>query len=256
MAYNLREENDFKYIEEGEGPVLLLLHGLFGALSNWVDVTSYFSPKYKVVIPLMPIYSLPLLNTNVKALANFVHDFLLFKNYKDIVLIGNSLGGHVGLVYLTKHPERVKALVLTASSGLYEDAMGGSFPRREDYNFIKQKVEYTFHDPKTASKELVDEVFSIVNDKGKLIRILSLAKSAIRHNMSDELHTIKQPTCLIWGKQDNVTPPVVAEDFHKLIPNSDLFWIDQCGHAPMMEQPKEFNEILDKWLTKTLNGQK
>src|SRR5678815_608552 len=88
MAYNLREENDFKYIEEGEGPVLLLLHGLFGALSNWVDVTSYFSPKYKVVIPLMPIYALPLLNTNVKALANFVHDFLLFKKYKDIVLIG------------------------------------------------------------------------------------------------------------------------------------------------------------------------
>jgi pimeloyl-ACP methyl ester carboxylesterase len=252
MQNTVREENGFQYIEEGEGPVLLLLHGLFGALSNWVDVTSFFSPRYKVVIPLMPIYSLPLLNTNVKALAGFVHDFVLFKNYKDVVLIGNSLGGHVGLVYITRHPEIVRSLVLTGSSGLYEDAMGGTFPRREDYNFIKKKVEYTFYNPDNASKELVDEVFGIVNDKGKLIRILSLAKSAIRHNMSDELHNIKQPTCLIWGKQDNVTPPVVAEDFHKLIPNSELFWIDKCGHAPMMEQPKEFNEILDKWLMKTL----
>src|SRR5688572_7939009 len=151
----LKEENGFSFIEEGEGPVLLLLHGLFGALSNWVDVTERFSARYKVVIPLMPIYSLPLLNTNVKALANFVHDFVLFKGYKDVILIGNSLGGHVGLVYITRHPDKVKALVLTGSSGLYEDAMGGTFPRREDYNFIKQKVEYTFYDPKTASKELV-----------------------------------------------------------------------------------------------------
>ena len=253
MHYRLKEENGFSFIEEGEGPVLLLLHGLFGALSNWVDVTSRFSPHYKVVIPLMPIYSLPLLNTNVKALAGFVHDFILYRDYRDFTLIGNSLGGHVGLVYLSKHPERIKALVLTGSSGLYEDAMGGSFPRREDYNFIKQKVEYTFYDPKTASKELVDEVFAIVNDKGKLIRILSLAKSAIRHNMSDELHAIRQPTCLIWGKQDNVTPPEVAEDFHRLIPHSELFWIDQCGHAPMMEQPDRFNEILDGWLKKTTN---
>lgn len=250
MHYSIHEEKDFKYIEVGEGPVLLLLHGLFGALSNWVDVTSHFSSRYKVVIPLMPIYSLPILNTNVKALANFVHDFILFKNYNDITLIGNSLGGHVGLVYVTRHPERIKAMVLTGSSGLYENAMGGSFPRREDYNFIKEKVEYTFYDPKTASKELVDEVYEIVNDKGKLIRILSLAKSAIRHNMSEELDVIKQPTCLIWGKQDTVTPPEVAEDFHKLIANSDLYWIDKCGHAPMMEQPQEFNQTLDKWLEK------
>jgi len=250
MHYPLREDGEFKYIEEGEGPVLLLLHGLFGALSNWVDVTSFFSPHYKVVIPLMPIYTLPVLNTNVKALAGFVHDFMLYKGYHDVTLVGNSLGGHVALVYITRHPEKVKALVLTGSSGLYEDAMGGSFPRREDYDFIRKKVEVTFYDPKTASKELVDEVFAIVNDKGKLIRILSLAKSAIRHNMSDELHTIRQPTCLIWGKQDTITPPQVAEDFHKLIANSDLYWIDRCGHAPMMEQPKEFNEVLEKWLEK------
>jgi pimeloyl-ACP methyl ester carboxylesterase len=254
MSYEIKQENNFQFIEEGKGPVLLLLHGLFGALSNWTDVVNHFSQRYTVVIPLMPIYTLPILNTNVKALAEFVDDFIDYKQYKDVILIGNSLGGHVTLVYVKKHQEKIKGMVLTGSSGLYENAMGGTFPKREDYNFIKQKVEYTFYDPKTASKELVDEVFGIVNDKGKLIRILSLAKSAIRHNMSDDLQFMKLPACLIWGKNDTITPPDVAEEFHKLLPKNELHWIDQCGHAPMMEQPIEFNKILDGWLKKTFPG--
>jgi pimeloyl-ACP methyl ester carboxylesterase len=248
MRYEVKREGEFQFIEEGTGPTLILLHGLFGALSNWVDVVSHFSKNYRIVIPLMPIYSLPILNTNVKALSEFIHDFITFKAYKDFVLIGNSLGGHVTLVYVKKHPDDVKAMVLTGSSGLYENAMGGTFPKREDYNYIRQKVEYTFYDPNTATKELVDEVFDIVNDKSKLIRILSLAKSAIRHNMSDDLQHMKLPSCLIWGKNDTVTPPDVAEEFHRLLPASSLYWIDKCGHAPMMEQPAQFNEILDKWL--------
>ena len=101
---------------------------------------------------------------------------------------------------------------------------------------------------RAAKKELVDEVFEIVNNKEKLIRILALAKSAIRHNMAEELHTFEMPVCLIWGKNDNITPPDVAEEFHKLLKHSSLFWIDQCGHAPMMERPAEFNAILKPWL--------
>ena len=250
MQYEIRKAGEFQYIEEGEGPTLLLLHGLFGALSNWMDVVERFRKKYRVVIPLMPIYGLPLLNTNVKALSEFVYDFIRFREFHDVILVGNSLGGHVTLVFVKKHPEFVRAMVLTGSSGLYENAMGGTFPKREDYQFIKTKVEYTFYDPKTATKELVDEVYGIVNDKGKLIRILSLAKSAIRHNMSEDLKYMKLPTALIWGRQDTVTPPDVAEEFHRLLPHSELFWIDHCGHAPMMEQPQHFNDILEAWLKK------
>ena len=83
----------------------------------------------------------------------------------------------------------------------------------------------------------------------KALKTLSIAKSAIRHNMANDLLHMQQPACLIWGKQDGVTPPEVAEDFNKLLPNSDLFWIDKCGHAAMMEQPEEFNTILHNWLT-------
>lgn len=252
MGLEIKEENGFKYIEEGEGDVLLLLHGLFGALSNWEEVTNEFKTEYRVIIPLLPIYELPLLTTGVTSLAKFLLKFVKFKQLKNINLLGNSLGGHVGLIFTLQHQEYVKTLILTGSSGLYENAFGGSFPKRENYEFIKEKVAVTFYDPEFATKELVDEVFETVNDRGRVIRILAMAKSAIRHNMAKELHKITIPVCLIWGKNDTVTPPDVAKEFHSIFPNSELNWIDKCGHAPMMEQPLEFNVHLRKFLDRVL----
>jgi pimeloyl-ACP methyl ester carboxylesterase len=250
MDFVLKEENGFSYIDEGEGEVLLLLHGLMGALSNWDKVIEEFRSEYRVIIPILPIYDLPLLTTGVKTMAKYVHKFVRYKQLTDITLLGNSLGGHVALIYVLSHPSIVKSLVLTGSSGLYENAFGGSFPRRGSYDFIKEKVEYTFYDPKTATKELVDDVFRIINDRHSVIRILAMAKSAIRHNMKNDLHKIEIPVSLIWGKDDKITPPEVAVEFNQLLPDSELHWIDQCGHAPMMEQPEEFNRILKGFLEK------
>ncbi|MCB0794189.1 MAG: alpha/beta hydrolase [Flavobacteriales bacterium] len=252
MLEGLKEEGEFRYVERGEGPVLLLLHGLFGALSNFEETFGYFAGKYRVVIPMLPLYNLPLLSTNVSELAKFLHRFVGFKRWDRVNLLGNSLGGHVALVYCERHPSVVRSLILTGSSGLYENAFGGGFPRREDYEFIRKKVAVTFHDPKHATKELVDECYQTVNDRSKLVRILSLAKSAIRHNMAKELPKMRIPTLLVWGRQDTITPPEVAEEFHQLIQGSELRWIDQCGHAAMMEQPQAFIDIVDPWLSKTL----
>ncbi len=250
MEYIIKEEDGFQYIEEGSGEVLLLLHGLMGGLSNWGGVIEEFKDRYTVVIPMLPIYDLPLLTTGVKTLAKYVNKFVKYKGYDKVVLLGNSLGGHVGLIYTLTHQDHVKALVLTGSSGLYENAFGGSFPKRESYDFIKEKVEYTFYSPAIATKELVDEVYEIVNNRNKVIRILAMAKSAIRHNMSKDLSKIKIPVALIWGRNDKITPPEVAIEFDHLLPDSELSWIDECGHAPMMEQPEPFNVILTKFLNK------
>jgi pimeloyl-ACP methyl ester carboxylesterase len=250
MKENLKSEGKYTYIEEGEGPVLILLHGLFGALSNFKEVVNHFSPRYKVVIPMLPLYDLPVLDTSAKSLARFLHEFIKFKGFDSVYLLGNSLGGHVALIYTKKHPEMVKALILTASSGLYENAFGSSFPRREDKEFIRNKVALTFYDPSHANDELVNECFEIVNDRGRVLRILAIAKSAIRHNMAKDLPDMNIPACLIWGKNDTITPPEVAEEFQQKLPDAELFWIDQCGHAPMMEHPETFNQLLDAWLTK------
>jgi pimeloyl-ACP methyl ester carboxylesterase len=248
MDQSFKAEGKYKYIDQGEGPVLILLHGLFGALSNYKDVFDTFCDRYRVIIPLLPIYSLPILNTNVKNLAKFLYHFIKYKKLEDFTLLGNSLGGHVALYYVNKHPDKVKSLILTGSSGLYENAMGSSFPRREDKVFIKNKVAETFYDPIHATPELVDECYGIINDRGQLIRVLAIAKSAIRHNMTKEIPKMNLPTLLIWGKDDSVTPPEVAEEFHSLFPNSELHWVDKCGHAAMMERPKQFNAIVTKWL--------
>jgi pimeloyl-ACP methyl ester carboxylesterase len=250
MQYELKEYNKFRYIEEGQGEPLVLLHGLFGALSNFKDLIEYFRQHYKVVVPMLPLFELDLLHTSVGGLAKFVLKFLEAKDLKNVHLLGNSLGGHVALVYLLKHPERVKSLTLTGSSGLFENGMGDTYPKRGDYEYIRKKTEFTFYDPKMATQELVDEVFSITNNRLKVIKIIALAKSAIRNNLGDELKNIKQPTLLVWGENDTITPPFVAREFQKLIPNSELFFIDKCGHAPMMEVPGEFNVILHKFLKK------
>lgn len=253
MDLVLKEEHGFKYIDVGEGEVLLLLHGLMGALSNWEEVIREFSPNYRVIIPMLPIYDLPLLTTGVKTLSKYVHKFVKFKKLQNVTLLGNSLGGHVALIYVLAHQEYVKAMVLTGSSGLYENAFGGSFPKRESYDFVKEKVEYTFYDPATATKELVDEVYATINDRTRVIRILAMAKSAIRHNMAKDVHKIKVPVALIWGKDDKITPPEVAVEFNQLIPNSELHWVDKCGHAAMMERPVEFNALLKVFLDKIKN---
>jgi pimeloyl-ACP methyl ester carboxylesterase len=251
MSLVLKEQNGFSFIDEGEGEVLLLLHGLMGALSNWEEVVHEFKSQYRVIIPMLPIYDLPLLTTGVKTISKYIHKFVKYKKLKDFTIIGNSLGGHAGLIYVLAHPTFAKALVLTGSSGLYENAFGGTFPRRESYDFIKEKVEFTFYDPKTATKELVDDVFRIVNDRHSVVRILAMARSAIRHNMQKDLHKIHIPVGLIWGKNDKVTPPEVANEFHEYLPKSELIWIDNCGHAPMMEQPEEFNKALKGFLERT-----
>jgi pimeloyl-ACP methyl ester carboxylesterase len=248
MEYEIKKEGKFDYVEVGEGEPLMLLHGLFGALSNFSDLIEHFKHTHKVIVPILPLYDLDLLHTTVKGLAKYVQQFIDHKGYNQIHLLGNSLGGHVGLVYILSHPEKIKTLILTGSSGLFENAMGDSYPKRGDYEYIRAKTAETFYDPAVATKELVDEVFEITNSRIKVIKIIALAKSAIRHNLGDELGQIKVPTLLIWGKNDKVTPPFVAEDFHKLIPNSELAFIDQCGHAPMMEVPVAFNQILEKFL--------
>ncbi len=250
MTQNLKKESHYSYIEVGEGQPIIVLHGLMGGLSNFDGVTKFFSEKgYKVIIPELPVYSMSLLKTNVKSFAKYLRDFIEFKGLDNVILLGNSLGGHIGLYHTKMFPEKVKALVITGSSGLYESAMGGGYTKRSDYEVIKKKAQEVFYDPEIATKEIVDEVYASVNDRNKLIKTLAIAKSAIRHNMAKDLPKMETPTCIIWGKNDTVTPPEVADEFNELLPDSDLFWIDKCGHAAMMEHPDTFNEILYKWLT-------
>ncbi|WP_020595636.1 alpha/beta fold hydrolase [Spirosoma panaciterrae] len=255
MSYTIKEEAGFRFVDEGEGDVLLLLHGLFGALSNWDSVITTFSGRYRIVIPLLPIYEMPLRQASLEGLVAFIEKFVAQKDLHNLTLLGNSLGGHLAILYTFKNPDQVRGLVLTGSSGLFENGMGGSFPKRGSYDYIAERVAYTFYDPKVASKELIDEVFEITSSIPKCMSIVAIAKSAQRNNVAKDLHKIQVPTLLVWGLNDTITPAEVGHEFNRLIEHSELYFIDKCCHAPMMECPDRFNELLDSWLARHFVGE-
>lgn len=248
MDLKLKKNGKFSYVEEGQGQPIILLHGLFGSLSNYDSIIQTFSKTHRVLVPVLPILELPRKELSVKALAIHVYEFIHFLELGSAHILGNSLGGHVGLVLTLAKPEVVSSLILTGSSGLFEQGLGKSFPRRQSYDYVRTASEAVFFNPNVATKDLVDNVFSVINDAEKALNIVVAAKSAMKHNLEDELHKINTPTLLIWGRQDSITPPFVAEAFHLGIENSSLHFIDECGHAPMMEKPVIFNSILAQFL--------
>ena len=250
MAYEVKHEERFRYFEEGEGTPVILLHGLFGSLSNFDTIIDYFKGKYKLLVPLLPLYTLEVDQTNIQNMVDYVASFIEYKGLDTVHLVGNSLGGHIAQIYTLAKPEKVLTITLTGSSGLFENSLGDTYPRKSDYDFVRGKTEEAFYDPSHATKEQVDEVYDVVNNRHTAIRMVVLAKSAVRHNLRDEIPNIQQPVCLIWGADDRITPPFVAEEFNKLLTNSEVHILPKCGHAPMMEQPKQFNEILERFLEK------
>jgi len=226
---------------------MVLLHGLFGGLSNWTGVVEHFKSDYDIHIPTLPIYERSGSNL-LGALTDFLESYILTHNLDNIILIGNSLGGHVAILYTHRHPEKVGRLVLTGSSGLFENTSMGGFPKRSNYDYIRDRVAYTFYDPATATASLVDEVFQITTDARKCLSIVRMAKSAQRNYVADLLPDINTPVLLIWGEDDKITPPHVALEFESLLPNAKLVMFRQCAHVPMMEKPAEFNAVLEEYL--------
>jgi len=242
MNYEVIKEENYEYIETKGGDVtVMMLHGLFGSMSNFDSLLDSFGTTYNIIVPLLPILTAPKEEVGLDGLLKYINGFVAHKSLTNLHVLGNSLGGHIAQIFALANPNKVSSLILTGSSGLFENPMGSSWPRRESYDYVKGKVESTFFDPKMAKKEMVDEVFKIVNDRAKVIRIVLTAKSALRHNLADKLQNIKVPTLLVWGKQDDITPYFVAEKFDELLPDSKLVFLDECGHAAMMEKPEEFN---------------
>jgi pimeloyl-ACP methyl ester carboxylesterase len=255
MEFTIRKEGKFEYIEEGDGEqTIICLHGLFGALSNFTQIVNDFKDNYRVVVPLLPIFELPVREVTLEGLLDHVNEFISLKNYQNLHVVGNSLGGHIALLFVLGKVHPAQSLTITGSSGLFESAMGSTFPKRGDYEYIKQKVLHTFYDPAMATKEVVDEVYDIVNDRNKAIRIIATAKSAIRHNLEDKMGDIKIPTLIIWGEDDNITPPFVATKFDELIGDSELKFIPKCGHAPMMEHSEAFNNLMKDFYNSRFNN--
>lgn len=252
--YDIEERTGFRYVDEGplsERPPVVLLHGMLGDLNNWSrTIGDLAEHQYRVLAPVLPVYAMPLKETSVHGLVRFVDEFLDELGIGSATLVGNSLGGQVALLYALNHPERVSALVLSGSSGLYEVEMGTGTPRRRDREFIRERAAHTFYEERHVTDELVDDMFEIVSDRARVSRLIKMARSTKQETVATRLAEIAAPTLLIWGRNDLITPPPVAEEFRDRIPDAELHFIEQCGHAPMIEHPKQFNRTVIDFLRK------
>lgn len=255
-AYKIHERAGFRYIDVGphsDTPPVVLLHGMLGDHSNWSETIDFLSQQqYRVVVPLLPVYNMSLRESTVSGLARYVYSFVQAIEIEQMALVGNSLGGHIALLYTIEHPDTVAALILCGASGIYEVEMGTSMLRRKDRVELKSRAAFTFHDPVHATEELVDEIYEIVNDRGSAIRLIRMARAVQSESVAKKLHLVKPPTLLVWGMNDRITPPDVAEEFKRGIPDSRLHFVDQCGHCAMMEQADQFNQHTLAFLRETI----
>lgn len=231
------------------GPEVVLLHGLLGALSNWDSVFPYLAKFCRPIALHLPILTAHRSEVKVKSLASYTEFFIRQRALQPVALCGNSLGGHVAMRLCLAVPELVDCLILSGTSGLYEHSVD-ALPVRPDRKYIKEHMGRVFSNAQFITDQAVEEIFQILSSRMNVLNIIHAARSAKRDNLLNVLKTIKVPTLLLWGEDDEVTTMEVAETFHKHIPNSTLVSIKKCGHAPMIEHPEWFAEEARKFLQK------
>lgn len=237
-----RREPEFKVFTApggGNGPVMVLLHGLFGAMSNWEDSMSLFAEFSTPIALEFPILTNHRSEVRVKALAAYTEYYVRKFIGKPVVFCGNSLGGHVAMRLALASPGLVSGLVLSGTSGLYEHS-ADYLPVRPDEKFVREHMARVFHNQQFVSEARIAEVTQILSQRRNVLNLIHAARSAKKDNLLKQLRNIMAPTLLLWGNQDAVTTMDIAETFKRELPNSELVTVEGCGHAPMIEHPRWF----------------
>jgi 2-hydroxy-6-oxonona-2,4-dienedioate hydrolase len=238
------------YIDAGQGPIVILLHGLFGNVSLWKSTIDVLKESHRVIVPRLPIFDLPIQHTNVKYLSTVLHDFIEWHGLTDVVLLGHALGGQVALLYAHEHSNNVQKIILTGSAGLFENSPfaedASALPT--DFDYVHEKVSEAFYQTHAIPGRLVDEIYSAVRNIPKRLTLGSFARSSRQNNVAVLLNKLDHPILLLWGMEDKITPPEVALHFHDFLQNSEIRFIDECGHVPMLEKPDAFNQHVNSFL--------
>ena len=242
------ERPEFRWLERGEGEPVLLLHGLMGQMHHWDGVLDGLADHCRPIALSLPIFDRALPSPTIHALARHVVHFLDALGITRAVVGGNSLGGHVALEVALQHPQRVSGLILTGSSGLFARTFTRGVPRRPTVEYIRAKLEEVFYDRSLVTDGWVAAASAIVTTPASARRVVRFARAAKRANLENRLGAIAVPSLLVWGREDRITPPEAAQRFHALLPDAQLWFLARCGHAPMLERPEAFAEIVAGWL--------
>ncbi len=247
----LERQPEFRWLERGTGEPVLLLHGLMGQMRHWEPVLEALADEYRSMALTLPIFHPALPGASIDELVRYVARFLDALEIPRAVVGGNSLGGHVALRLALEHADRVSGVVLTGSSGLFERSFTTGVPHRPDRAYVRRKMEEVFFDPRLVTDGWVEDVHRVLTTPASALRVLRLARDARRDNLEGRLQEIRVPALLVWGLEDRITPSEVAERFRALLPDAQLWQLARCGHAPMLERPDAFADIVADWLEGT-----
>jgi len=241
-----------RFLERGRGEAVVLLHGLFGQPENWRPILENLANEFHLFAPQLPLDRQPMRDSrsspSIHQLTDHVKSFFDAVGIERAVIGGNSLGGQVAIDFCLRYPEHAERLVITGSAGLFERSLsGGSIPK-VTRQFIREKACEVFYDPSYVTEELIDEVQAMLMDRTYVRFLIRVAKAARDYNVKSELEKLKLPALIVWGQDDKITPPVVAQEFKEHLDHAQLVFLERCGHSPPIEQPEAFSRILREFL--------
>lgn len=228
---------DIRIDRIGRGDPIVILNGLLGQNEQWFPLLHSIVSRGECLLIQPPLLQMKGAGCTVVGVTRVVESVLDTLIDRPAVLVGNSLGGHIALRIAMDRPELVRGIALVGSSGLFERSFEQGVQKDPSRDWLDRKIRELFADDSRLDPNLVDRVHQELRSRTSARAFVKLGRSAKRDYLGDMLHRVHAPVDLIWGRQDIVTPPSVAHDFHRLLPNARLTWLEDCGHAPQLEQP-------------------
>lgn len=262
MVFATKRQNDSEQyncidpqhvVDFGKGPeTILFLHGLFGTPEHWMSVMEQLSDRYRVIAPQLPVDPQPgRRDQGIRTIGDLTDQVVRLVEQLQLdsfVLCGNSLGGLISIDLCLNRPRSAKGLVLAGSAGLFERSPIRGLRARPSREFVRSTVFGILHDDRLVDESLIDHWYQSVMDRDYVRFLLRVSRATRDRCVEKELANLDVPTMIIWGRNDEITPPSTGEDFQRRIRGSKLVFIEDCGHAPNWEQPEAFVQQLEGFL--------
>ncbi|RAW00946.1 alpha/beta fold hydrolase [Pseudochryseolinea flava] len=242
--------NGHRFVDEGNGSTVVLVGGIFTHADFWKSSIDFLKVEHRVIIPLMPYYDVPFEYLSLKYFSKILHDFIYWRGLTDVTIVAHGVGAQVALLYNHFNPLNVRRLVLSGMNSAAKAAPRPepSFLELADKRHVSSLVKEAFFDPRQVPMALVDSVYNTLQNIPRRLAVGALLRASQRIDLSNQLQHNRTPTLLVWGLDDKLTPPEHALHSYDILSHASLKFIKHCGHVPMVEQPAEFNQLVNDFI--------
>jgi len=249
------------YAEAGEGPALVLLHGLTASRANWEYTIPAFADRWRVIAPDLPGHgrsAKPDAPYTIDFYAGVIRSFGRELGVREAVVVGNSLGGQIAVDLGITYPAWTRALVLVAPAGGYAAAtraMRWAIGAGATARILRMTLPWAF------DRSVYDPSLPACAERRRILTELlmheeypSFARAVTRSLLGSlaagrqPLGGLTQPTLLVWGRHDRMVALAGSRRLMREVPHARLAVLERCGHLPMLEQPQQFNRVVTDFL--------